>query len=498
MPQFPLKGEYTPTIFEKSERGRRGTRVPAPDVDTRPLDELIPGAHLRSEAEAARLPEVPENEVVRHYTELSLKNHHVDRALYPLGSCTMKYNPKVNEAAARLPGFAGLHPYTPHAKAQGALQLMWELAEMLKEVAGMAEVTLQPAAGAQGEMTGVLIMRAYHQARGDTHRTKVLFPDSAHGTNPATAAMAGFEAVEFGSNAEGRVDLEALKAALDEDCAGMMLTNPNTLGKFESDIEEISRLVHEAGGLMYMDGANLNALMGVTRPGDMGYDIVHFNLHKTFSTPHGGGGPGSGPVAVKAHLEPFLPVPRVVLREDGSYGLDWDRPQSFGKLHGFYGNFGVMVRAWTYIRMLGRGGVRATAEAAVLNNAYLTALLEPWYGLPFGRGMHESVFSASEMKKRTGVKTMDVAKRLLDYGFHAPTVYFPINVPEALMTEPTETETKDELERYADACIAIAKEAEETPELVTTAPHHTPVRRLDEGRAARQLDLRWSFEAQGA
>jgi len=499
MPQFPLKGEYTPTIFEKSEHGRRGTRVPAPDVDTRPLDELIPGSHLRPEAEAPRLPEVPENEVVRHYTELSLKNHHVDRALYPLGSCTMKYNPKVNEAAARLPGFAGLHPYTPHAKAQGALQLMWELAEMLKEVAGMAEVTLQPAAGAQGEMTGVLIMRAYHQARGDTHRTKVLFPDSAHGTNPATAAMAGFEAVEFGSNAEGRVDLEALKAALDENCAGMMLTNPNTLGKFESDIEEISRLVHEAGGLMYMDGANLNALMGVTRPGDMGYDIVHFNLHKTFSTPHGGGGPGAGPVAVKSHLAEYLPIPKVVRRAgpDGSdeFALDWDRPASIGKIHGFYGNFGVLVRAYTYIRMLGREGIPATAQAAVLNNAYLSALLkdEDTYALPYGRGMHESVFSPVELKKRTGVKTMDIAKRLLDYGFHAPTIYFPLNVPEALMVEPTETETKDELERFARALQSIAREAEEDPEMVQSAPHTTPLRRLDEGRAGRQLDLRWTF-----
>jgi glycine dehydrogenase subunit 2 len=497
MAQFPFKADTTPTIFEKSRAGRRGTSVRAPDVETRPLEEMIPARHLRSEP--PRFPEVPENEVVRHYTELSLKNHHVDRALYPLGSCTMKYNPKVNEAAARTEGFAGLHPFMPQAGAQGALRLMHDLSEWLKEVAGMDAVTLQPAAGAQGEMTGVLLMRAYHDARGEGEtRRKVLFPDSAHGTNPATAAMAGFEAVELPSNPQGRVDIEALREALGDDVAGMMLTNPNTLGKFESEIVEICDMVHAAGGLMYMDGANLNALMGVARPGDMGYDIVHFNLHKTFSTPHGGGGPGSGPVAVKAHLEPFLPVPRVVLREDGSYGLDWDRPQSFGKLHGFYGNFGVMVRAWTYIRMLGRGGVRATAEAAVLNNAYLTALLEPWYGLPFGRGMHESVFSASEMKKRTGVKTMDVAKRLLDYGFHAPTVYFPINVPEALMTEPTETETKDELERYADACIAIAKEAEETPELVTTAPHHTPVRRLDEGRAARQLDLRWSFEAQGA
>lgn len=495
MAQFPLKGDYTPTIFEKSEPGRRGTRVPMPDVETRPLEELIPAALLRARADAPALPEVPENEVVRHYTELSLKNHHVDRALYPLGSCTMKYNPKVNEAAARLPGFAGLHPFTPHENAQGALQLMFELAEMLKEVAGMDEITLQPAAGAQGEMTGVLVMRAYHRERGDANRTKVLFPDSAHGTNPATAAMAGFEAVEFGSGADGRVDLEALKAALDDNCAGMMLTNPNTLGKFESDIEEICRLVHEAGGLMYMDGANLNALMGVTRPGDMGYDIVHFNLHKTFSTPHGGGGPGAGPVGVKAHLAKYLPVPKVARRpgQEYEYELDWDRPSSIGKIHGFYGNFGVLVRAYTYIRMLGREGIRATAEAAVLNNAYLSALLEDdaTYALPYGRGMHESVFSPVAMKKRTGVKTMDVAKRLLDYGFHAPTIYFPLNVAEALMIEPTETETKDEIERFVEALQSIAQEAEDDPEMVQAAPHETPLRRLDEGRAGRQLDLRW-------
>lgn len=491
MAQFPLKDDTTPTIFEKSVAGRRGMCVPMPDVDTQPLEELIPARHLRSGAEAPGLPEVPENEVVRHYTELSLKNHHVDRALYPLGSCTMKYNPKVNEAAARLPGFAGLHPFTPQSHAQGALELMYELAEMLKEVAGMDEVTLQPAAGAQGEMTGVLLMRAYHHARGDTHRTKILFPDSAHGTNPATAAMAGFEAVEFASGSDGRVDLEALKAALDENCAGMMLTNPNTLGKFESDIEEICRLVHEAGGLTYMDGANLNALMGITRPGDMGYDIVHFNLHKTFSTPHGGGGPGAGPVAVKASLAEYLPVPKVVRRADSSYALDWDRPNSIGKIHGFYGNFGVLVRAYVYMRMLGREGIRATAEAAVLNNAYLSALVSDVYPLPYGRGMHESVFSPVEMKKRTGVRTMDIAKRLLDYGFHAPTIYFPLNVPEALMVEPTETETKEELERFADALISIAEEAETDPDLVTTAPHDVPLRRLDEGRAGRQLDLRW-------
>jgi len=496
MARFPYTADVTPTIFEKSRPGRTGTSVPAGEADARPLEELIPAAHLRSSV--PRLPEVPENEVVRHYTQLSLKNHHVDRALYPLGSCTMKYNPKVNEATARTAGFTGLHPFMPQAGAQGALELMYDLTEWLADIAGMDAVTLQPAAGAQGEMTGVLLMRAYHESRGEgATRTKVLFPDSAHGTNPATAAMAGFEAVELPSNEAGRVDIEALRAALDDGVAGMMLTNPNTLGKFESDIIEICDMVHEAGGLMYMDGANLNALMGVTRPGDMGYDIVHFNLHKTMSTPHGGGGPGSGPVAVKALLEPFLPVPRVIRNDDGSFGLDWDRPESFGKLHGFYGNFGVMVRAWTYMRMLGRQGIRETAEASVLNNAYLTALLEPYYDLPFGRGMHESVFSASEIKKRTGVKTMDIAKRLLDFGFHAPTVYFPLNVPEALMTEPTETETKESLEAYAEACIAIAREAETDPERVTTAPHDTPMRRLDEGRAARELDLRWSFETAG-
>ncbi|MFQ5746831.1 MAG: aminomethyl-transferring glycine dehydrogenase subunit GcvPB [Gemmatimonadota bacterium] len=485
---FPFLGEVTPEIFEKSSPGRRGSRVPAPDVDTRPIQELIPEPFLR--ATPPGLPEVPESEVVRHYTELSLKNHHVDRALYPLGSCTMKYNPKVNEATARLDGFASLHPLTPQAAAQGALRLMWELAEVLKEIAGMDAVTLQPAAGAQGEMTGVLLMRAYHRANGDDARRRVLIPDSAHGTNPATVAMAGFETVELKSDDSGRTDLDALREALDDTVAGMMLTNPNTLGVFERDIVEICRLVHEAGGLMYMDGANLNALMGVVRPGDMGYDIVHFNLHKTFSTPHGGGGPGAGPVAVREPLARFLPVPHVRASDEG-FHLDWDVPDSIGKLHGFYGNFGVMVRAYTYIRMLGRQGIRETAETAVLNSAYLSVLIGDRFELPYGRGMHESVFSGAELKKRTGIKTLDVAKRLLDYGFHAPTIYFPLNVPEALMVEPTETETREELERFAAAMVAIADEAEADPELVRGAPHETPVRRLDEGRAGRQLDIRW-------
>ena len=489
---FPLLGESTPTIFERSRSGRSGTTVPKPDLPTRPLEELIPAEHLRSAP--PRLPEVPEHAVVRHYTEISLKNHHVDRALYPLGSCTMKYNPKVNEQLARLPGFAGLHPFTPTEGAQGALRLMHELAEMLAEVAGMDAVSLQPAAGAQGELTGVLLMRAYHRSRGDEQRRRVLIPDSAHGTNPATVALAGFDVVELKSNEAGRLSVRALRDALDDRVAGLMLTNPNTLGVFESAILEISDLIHEAGGLMYMDGANLNALTGIARPGDMGYDIVHFNLHKTFSTPHGGGGPGAGPVAVKSHLEPFLPMPQVVAADEG-YALEWERPQSIGRIHGFYGNFGVLVRAYTFIRMLGRDGLRAMAEAAVLNNAYLSARLDRHFPLPYGRGMHESVFSGSELKKATGVKTLDVAKRLLDYGFHAPTVYFPLIVPEALMTEPTETETKEELDRYADALLSIAEEADRDPELLTNAPHQTPVRRMDEGLAGRQLDVRWSFSA---
>jgi glycine dehydrogenase subunit 2 len=439
---------------------------------------------------------MPEHEVVQHYTEISLKNHHVDRGLYPLGSCTMKYNPKVNEQLARLDGFAGLHPFAPDGAARGALRLMWELGELLKEIAGLDAVSLQPAAGAQGELTGVFLMRAYHRDRGEEGRRKVLIPDSAHGTNPATVALADMECVELESNEKGEVDVDAVRAALDEDLAGMMLTNPNTLGVFESSIEEVCRLVHDAGGLMYMDGANLNALMGLAEPAEMGYDIVHFNLHKTFSTPHGGGGPGSGPVAVRRDLERFLPTPRVV-REDGSFGLDRDRPDSIGKIHGFYGNFGVMVRAYAYIRMLGASGVRETAEAAVLNNAYLSARLEGDYPLPYGRGLHESVYSAEELKREHGVRAGDVAKRLLDFGFHAPTIYFPLIVDEALMTEPTETQTREELDRFVDAMEAIAREAEEDPERVKSAPHSTPVSRLDEGRAGRELDVRWGFPDEG-
>ena len=489
MQPFPLSPVPTPLIFERSRSGRGGTRVPTPIVPRRAAD-VLPAAALR--ASPPRLPEVPEFEVMRHFVELSLKNHHVDRALYPLGSCTMKYNPKVNEDMARLPGFAALHPFAPDSACQGALRLIHTLGEWLRDVSGMDAITLQPAAGAQGEMTGIFLIAAYHRSRGDAARKTVIIPDSAHGTNPATAALAGFVVKAIKSDARGQMDLGTLKAALGPDTAAVMLTNPNTVGRFETEVVEIAKLVHGAGALLYMDGANMNALMGVVRPGDSGVDAMHFNLHKTFSTPHGGGGPGAGPVAVKQHLEPFLPVPLVVKAGDG-YRREWDRPQSIGKVHGYFGNFGMMVRAYTYVSMLGREGIRETAQAAVLNANYLAARIESKYPLPFGRGMHECVATGTPFKEQHGVKTLDIAKRLLDYGFHAPTVYFPLIVPEALMIEPTETATKDELDRFADTMLQIAKEAEEQPELVTGAPRLTPVSRFDEAAAARNPDVRYAF-----
>ena len=482
---FPFLPRPTPLIFERSAEGRRGTPLPRSDTGVKPAEEWLPREALRREP--ARLPEVPEFEVMRHYIELSLKNHHIERSLYPLGSCTMKYNPKINEEMARLPGFADLHPLTPDDEAQGALQLMHELAQMLSEIAGMDACTLQPAAGAHGEMTGIFLIKAYHDARGDRARRKILIPDSAHGTNPATVALVGFQVVPLRSDKDGLTDLAALKAALGPDVAGMMLTNPNTLGKFECDIREIADLIHDAGGLLYMDGANMNALIGVARPGDMGIDVQHYNLHKTFSTPHGGGGPGAGPVACKQILGPFLPTP-VIVKDGDRYRRDWDRPQSIGRMHGFMGNFGVLVRAYAYIRMLGKEGMPATSKAAVLNANYIAARIRGAYELPYGPGMHESVFSATPLKK-FGVKTLDVAKRLLDYGFHAPTIYFPLIVQEALMIEPTETATVDELDAFCEAMLRIAREAETEPELVTGAPTTTPTRRLDEGRAARSPEL---------
>jgi glycine dehydrogenase subunit 2 len=402
----------------------------------------------------------------------------------------MKYNPKVNEDMARLPGHAGIHPLTPDEFVQGALELMYEVAEALKAIAGMDAITLQPPAGASGEMTGILLARAYHTARGNPRKV-VLVPDSAHGTNPATAARADYAVRSLKSDARGQIDLAALRAALNEDVAALMLTNPSTLGRFETDVTEIAKIVHDAGALLYMDGANMNALLGRARPGDFGVDMMHFNLHKTFSTPHGGGGPGAGPVAVTAALAPYLPVP--TLERDGErYRRVWDRPDSIGKVHGFDGNYGVLVRAYTYIRINGREGLARVAEGAVLNNRYLSARMADTYPLPFGPGMHESVFSGTFLREH-GVKTLDVAKRLLDFGFHAPTIYFPLIVPEALMIEPTETATKDELDRFADVMLAIADEARRTPDVVTGAPHTTPVGRLDESKAARQPNLKYEW-----
>jgi len=477
-----------PLIFELSVPGHVGYRLEPLDVPDVPIEELVPKEFQRRSE--PRLPEVTEPQVVRHFTRISVLNHHIDRDVFPLGSCTMKYNPKVNEAVAGLGGFANLHPLTPEQGAQGALALMADLARHLAVITGMDRVTLQPAAGAQGEFTGLLIARAYFHERGENERNRVIFPDSAHGTNPASAAMCGFEPVEIKSNARGVVDVEALSQALDGRAAVFMVTNPNTLGLFEEDILAIAARVHEAGALLYLDGANLNALAGVTRPGDMGFDICHLNLHKTFSTPHGGGGPGSGPVGVKARLEPYLPRPTIEER-GGRYILDWNRPRSVGKVHSFYGNFGMHVRALAYILALGPDGLREATENAVLNANYLKSLLVGDFDLPYdGPSLHEFVLSGDRQKEH-GVRTADMAKRLLDHGFYAPTVYFPLIVHEALMIEPTESETKESLDRFAAALIDIAREARENPAVLHEAPHSTPVRRLDEARAARELKLRW-------
>ena len=475
-------------IFEKSVPGRRGHLLPPLDVPTHPVEDLIPERFLRTQP--PRLPELSEGEVVRHFVGLARLNYGVDNGFYPLGSCTMKYNPKINEAVAGLPGFAHLHPLGPEEASQGALRLMWALEEALKEIAGMDAVTLQPAAGAHGELTGMLVVRAYHEDRGDPRET-VVIPDSAHGTNPASAAMAGYRTVVVPSNAQGCVDLKALAEVVDERCAALMLTNPNTLGLFEKDILEIARIVHDAGALLYLDGANLNALLGLCRPGDMGFDLVHFNLHKTFSTPHGGGGPGAGPLGVVSRLEPYLPVPRVV-REGERFRLDMDRPKSIGRVHTFYGNFGVLVRAYTYIRRMGAEGLSRVSRMAILNANYVRKRLEPYFDLPQPRPcMHECVFSARRQKKQ-GVSAWDIVKRLQDYGFHPPTVYFPLIVDEALMIEPTETENRQTLDAFCDALIAIAREVETDPQQVQTAPHTQVVRRVDEARAVKQPDLRWT------
>jgi len=479
---------YDKLIFELSSPGRVAYSLPESDVPTSDARSLLPEAYLR--AEAPRLPEVSEFDVVRHYSRLSQLNYGVDTHFYPLGSCTMKYNPKINEDMARVAGFARLHPLAPEALSQGALRLMHELAAMLAEIAGMDAVSLQPAAGAQGELAGVLIIRAYHAARGEK-RTKVLVPDSAHGTNPASTALAGYEVVEVKSQPNGEVDLDELARHLDTDVAAFMITVPNTLGMFEPRIVEITELCHAKGVQVYMDGANLNAILGITRPGDLGFDVCHFNLHKTFTTPHGGGGPGAGPVGVKAHLEPFLPVP-VVTKDGDRYALDWKRPQSIGKLQAFWGNFGMHVRAYTYIRTMGADGLRSVADNAILNANYIMKRLENVYDVAVpGPCMHECVLSARRQKK-LGVTATDIAKRLLDLGFYAPSTYFPLIVEEALMIEPTETEAKETLDAFCDAMIQIARETETSPQVVQDAPVTTPVRRLDQTRAAREPDLRWS------
>ena len=481
--------ETVPLLFESGAPGRRGFRFAPCDVPEIPLEEALPAESLRREP--APLPELSEVEVIRHYVRLSRRNYAVDVGIYPLGSCTMKYNPKAGEEAASLPGFRRLHPYQPEESVQGALELMYHLERFLCEIAGLHRATLTPAAGAHGELLGLMLIRAYHESRGEGHRSEILIPDSAHGTNPASAAMCGYRVVEIPSDARGGMDLEEVKRKAGPNTAGLMLTNPNTLGLFDENIAAIAQVVHDAGGLLYYDGANANAILGISRPGDMGFDIVHFNLHKTFSTPHGGGGPGAGPVAVTQELARFLPVPTVERRPDGTFYLERHRPEAVGRIRSFYGNFGVLVRAYAYIRALGPDGLRRVSEHAVLHANYLLARLSPYFDLPYPRRcMHEFVLSGRRQKER-GVRTVDVAKRLLDYGIHAPTIYFPLIVDEAIMIEPTETEPLEALDALADALIAIAKEAEEDPETVRTAPHTTPVGRLDETRAARHPVLRW-------
>lgn len=479
----------TPLLNELSVPGKRGSSLPKCDVPEKSLSELIPEQYLRQKP--AELPEISEPELVRHFVNLSAKNHHVDKDLYPLGSCTMKYNPKINDAIAGMPGFAELHPEQPVETLQGALQLYYELEQILCEITGMDALTLQPAAGSHGELTGVMLMRKYHEKKGN-RRKYIIIPDSAHGTNPASVAMGGYEALEVKSNEDGLVDYEDLKSILTDDVAGMMLTNPNTLGLFEKDILRITELLHSVDALMYMDGANMNALLGIARPADMGFDITHLNLHKTFSTPHGGGGPGSGPIGVVEKLEPYLPVP--VIEYDSAedfYYFDWDRKESIGKLHSFFGNFGMMVRAYVYIKMLGAQGLKEISRNAIINANYLKNELRDIFDVAYPQHcMHEFVLSGTKQKER-GVKTLDIAKRLLDFGYHAPTIYFPLVVKEALMIEPTESETRETLDNFAKILKQIDREIDENKDVVLTAPHNTPAKRMDEAKANREPNLRW-------
>ncbi|MCP4725975.1 MAG: glycine dehydrogenase subunit 2 [bacterium] len=478
-----------PLVFDLSKKGRKGYTLNDLDVPEKNVHELIPTEMLRDSS--ARLPEIGESEAMRHFVRLSLMNHHVDKSLYPLGSCTMKYNPKVNENNAALPGFTGVHPRQPEETVQGCLEVIYKTENILKEVTGLQGVTSQPAAGSHGEFTGIMLMRKYHEVRGND-RSVILIPDSAHGTNPSSVIIAGYSVVEVKSNEKGTIDIEDFKSKLTDDVAGIMITNPNTLGIFECDIAEIADLLHERDALLYMDGANLNALLGILKPGDLGVDILHINLHKTFSTPHGGGGPGSGPVAVSEKLVEFLPVP-AVKKTDHGYTLDNDIPNSIGKIHGFYGNFGIVVRALTYMEMLGKRGMRRVSENAILNANYLLSLLKDHYKLEYDSPvMHEFVLS-SVWQKEKGVKTLDIAKSLLDFGFHAPTTYFPLIVKEALMIEPTETEAKEVLDCFAEAMKEINEYVDKDPEKLKHAPYNTPVRRLDEVKATKELNVKYKF-----
>src|ERR1022692_2010721 len=474
-------------IFEKSSPGKAAWKLPPLDVPAVDAGKLL-GAARRDKA--AELPELSEIEIIRHFTRLSTWNYAIDLGMYPLGSCTMKYNPRVNEVVSRLEGLANGHPYQPEKISQGALRIMKTLSECLIEITGMDAITLQPGAGAHGELTGLLLTRAYHHAKGNA-RKKILIPDSAHGTNPATAATVRYAVENLKSNAQGMVDIGSLAAQMNEDVAALMVTNPNTLGVFEQEIHKIAELMHAKGGLLYMDGANMNALVAKTRPGDFGVDVMHLNLHKTFSTPHGGGGPGSGPVAVKKILEPFLPSPVVVTKADGTLGFEYNRPQSVGRVRAFYGNFGMFIRALAYIFANGPDGLRETTEDAVLNANYIRKGLEGTYDLPYSTPtMHKVVFS-DKLQAKKGVRTMDIAKRLIDYGFHPYTTAFPLIVPGALMIEPTESESKEEMDLFIEAMKSIAEEVEEDPQTVLDAPHNTRISRLDETAAARKPVLRW-------
>jgi glycine dehydrogenase subunit 2 len=480
------------TIFEMSSPGRKGYTLPKCDLPSSFKAE-IPQKYVKfMRKHAARLPECSELDVMRHFIELSHKNHFIEKGLYPLGSCTMKYNPKLHESLARHSCLVNIHPYQPLETLQGALEIMYELQKDLAEISGMAQVSLQPVAGAHGEFTGLKIMHAYHLAKGNKHKTKIIMPDSAHGTNPASCTLAGFEVVELKSKSNGRVDTEHLRQIVGEDTAGFMLTNPNTLGLFESQVEEIAEIIHSVDGLMYMDGANLNALMGIVKPGHIGFDVMHFNLHKTFATPHGGGGPGSGPVGVVEKLVKFLPSPLIGKNAEG-YFFDTSRSDTaMAKVHTYFGNFAPMLRAYIYIKMQGPDGLRKVSEHAIINANYLKYRLSPYFHVEHQEHcMHEFVADGTKQKKNSEVSTLDIAKRLLDKGFHAPTIYFPLIIPEAMMIEPTETESLQSLDAFAEAMIQIAKETESNPEILHSAPLTTPVRRVDDVRAVKQLDIKY-------